>query len=85
MKETNGGAYQSDWTEKGGCHCQSEVAQWCLRTVEKQEVNPATCVNTDKTGFKKLDLFPSFCIILVQCRYSNLKNNIGQFFFSNNL
>ena len=26
VEETSGGAYQSDWTEKGGCHSQSEVA-----------------------------------------------------------
>ena len=25
VKETSGGAYQSDWTEKGGCQRQSEV------------------------------------------------------------
>ena len=26
VEETSGGAYQSDWTEKEGCHWQSEVA-----------------------------------------------------------
>ena len=25
VEETNGGAYQSDWTEKGGCHWQNDV------------------------------------------------------------
>ena len=57
VEETSGGAYQSDCTEKGGCHLQSEVASWCLLTVEKHEVNPATCCNADKIGFNKVDLF----------------------------
>ena len=28
----------------------------CGNELSKQEVNPATCVNVDKTGFKILDL-----------------------------
>ena len=62
MEKTSGRTYRSDWTEKGRCHWQNEAAKWSLRTFRKHEVNPATCVNGDKTGCKKADL--SFSILL---------------------
>ena len=45
--------------KKDGCQQQSEVAERCFRTFEKQELNPATFVNEEKTVFRKLDLFHS--------------------------
>ena len=30
--------------------------RWCEQTFKRHGVNPATCVNADKTGFKKVDL-----------------------------
>ena len=30
-----------------------------LQTFKKNDMNPVTCINADKTGFKKVDLFLS--------------------------
>ena len=34
----------------------TEVVRWCSRNFKKHEVNPAICVNADKTGFNKVNL-----------------------------